>query len=115
MKPKLAIVQLIASVIALLIASWFVHAYSQYAELRIRYDANEPELTNATLLLWNYSLFALVLPLLVAVAGVVTIAKNMELGTSIVCHSGWLLAMALICFTIVAWNVNFIPQFGPLK
>lgn len=114
MKRKQAIANLVAAVTALLIAIWFVHMYSQYVWIRLQFEVEAPELTHACAMLLAHSLLTLFLPLLILLAGVIMIVTRMETGMSIVCQSGWVLALALMCFTIVAWEVSFIPASVPL-
>jgi hypothetical protein len=102
---------MVGAVAALLIASWFVHSYTQLVCVRLRLEIESPALPRACTMLRDYSLFTLLLPLLIIIAGVIMILAQMETGMTIVCQSGWLLAIALICFAIVAWEVPFIPLF----
>lgn len=111
MTRRKAIADLVGAVAALLIAIWFVHAYSHFVGLRIELEVDTPSLPPACEMLRDYSLFTLVLPLLVAVLGIIMIVTKMDTGMSIVCQSGWLLALTLICLAIVAWEVPFIPIF----
>jgi len=60
-------------------------------------------------MLRDYSLVLLVLPVVAAVVGATMILSKSETGLRIVCQLGWLVAILLICFGILAWEVSWIP------
>ena len=52
-----------------------------------------------------------VIPLVVIGVGSIMIATKRQTGVVIVCQLAWLVALGLICITLVAWQVSFIPMF----
>lgn len=109
------VVDVVGATIAMLIAAGFVHVYSGYANILIKFSDDHLLLTPACVFLRDYSHVGLFLPLIVMVLGSVMIVKKSPTGVAIVCQCGWLLTLGLICFTLVAWQISLIPMMGPLS
>ena len=109
---RVAAVQLVGALSALLIAAWFVYSYSFYVNRQL--EEEDALLSSACIFLRDYSVYAFSLPFPIFIAGTVFVLRRMETSFCIACQLAWVLALALICLSLVWWQVPFIPMLGPL-
>jgi len=115
MERNKLVVDVAGATIALLIAIGFVYMYSAFTDTRAELELDSVYFSPACIMLRDSSHVGPCLPLIVIVLGSVMIVKKSPTGVAIVCQCGWLLAFGLVCFTLVAWQISFIPLLGPLR
>ena len=110
MNHRNAAIDLLSAAGSQILAVAFLHAYHKVLVLRLTFVGQKVQLAalQLELLVSNWYVTAAI-PVVTLCAGWVLMRRNRQVWLQALCQLGWLIALALICFAILASEIAYIP------